>query len=217
MSARTWYLGIPAVVAVCLTYLWMNFHLVPDPMPIHFGPRGEPDGWATKSFGSATSLIALGPGIMLLTGAASAGVTHAVAQDAGERQQMLSKEMNPPLAAWLFWIATIIAVGVTGSLLGHHGPLGTLLLVGSLVLVTVVFGWQMVRVYRRVDAAYPPTEKDRRGRWGFYYNPDDPEVLVSLENGMSTTLNFARPAAWAIIGGLLIVPALLIVLVAVAG
>ena len=217
MSARTWYLGIPAAVAVCLVYLWVNFHLVPDPMPVHFGPRGEPDGWATKSFGSAVALVALGPGIVLLTGAASAGLTHAVAQDAGERQQMLSREIMPPLAAWLFWIATVISVGVTGSLLGHHGPLSSLFMVGSLVLVTVVFARQMVQVHRRVDAAYPPSEKDRRGRWGFYYDRDNPEVLVSLENGMNTALNLARPAAWAILAGLLVVPALLIVLVSVAG
>ncbi|MDO5512707.1 DUF1648 domain-containing protein [Corynebacterium sp.] len=217
MSTRTWYLGIPAVVAVCLGYLWVNFHLVPDPMPVHFGPRGEPDAWATKSFASAAGLVALGPGLTLVTGVMSAGIIHAVAKEAGERQQMMSREINPLLASYLFWLSTVLAVAVTGSLLGHSGPLSVLLLIGLLVLVTVVFLWQLVRMHRRVDAAYPPSEKDRRGRWGFYWDPEDPEVFVSLEGGMNTSLNVARPAAWGILALLLALPALAIILAVLAG
>jgi uncharacterized membrane protein len=32
----------------------------------------------------------------------------------------------------------------------------------------------------------------------FYYNPDTPRLLVAKRNGLPFTLNFARPAAWAI-------------------
>lgn len=217
MSTRTWFIGIPAVVAVCLIFLWVNFHLVPDPMPIHIGPSGEPDSWTRKSFGSAVVLISLAPAMLLLTGAASAGLTYAVARDAGERQRMLAREMMPSLAAWMFWMASGIAVGVTGSLLGHSGPLSSLVLVGFLLVVTAVFAWQMVRMRRRVDAQFPPGEREQRARFGFYYNPDDPETFVSLEIGLNTTLNFARPGAWAVLAGLLAVPTLIVILAVVAG
>jgi len=33
----------------------------------------------------------------------------------------------------------------------------------------------------------------------FYYNPDEPRLLVAKRTGSPWTLNFARPIAWAIV------------------
>lgn len=35
----------------------------------------------------------------------------------------------------------------------------------------------------------------------FYYNPDDPELVVPKRVGVGRTLNMARRASWFIIGG----------------
>jgi uncharacterized membrane protein len=32
----------------------------------------------------------------------------------------------------------------------------------------------------------------------FYYNPDEPRLIVPKRTGLPFTLNFARPAAWGI-------------------
>lgn len=211
------YLGIGAVIAACWFWLWTNFHLVPDPMPVHVGPRGEPDAWATKSLGTALTLTALGPVMLLLSGLACTGLVTLAAREAGERQQILARGINPLLATYLFWLATVIAVGVTASLLGHHRPLGTLLMIGGLVLATGVFIVRLVRLQRRVNAVHPPGEKERRTRFGFYFNPDDPDTLVSLENGMTTTLNLARSGAWAVLAVLLALPLFAVILALLAG
>ncbi|MGH9530090.1 MAG: DUF5808 domain-containing protein [Terriglobales bacterium] len=34
----------------------------------------------------------------------------------------------------------------------------------------------------------------------FYFNPSEPRLLVQKRSGLPFTLNFARPAAWAITG-----------------
>jgi uncharacterized membrane protein len=34
----------------------------------------------------------------------------------------------------------------------------------------------------------------------FYYNPDEPRLVVPKRTGIPLTLNFARPAAWVIVG-----------------
>jgi uncharacterized membrane protein len=34
----------------------------------------------------------------------------------------------------------------------------------------------------------------------FYYNPDEPKLFVPKRTGIPFTINFARPAAWAIVG-----------------
>ena len=38
----------------------------------------------------------------------------------------------------------------------------------------------------------------------FYYNPEDPELWVEKCFGIGWTLNFARPASWLMLLGLLI-------------
>ena len=35
--------------------------------------------------------------------------------------------------------------------------------------------------------------------WLFYYNPDEPRLLVAKWYGSPWTLNFARPLAWAFV------------------
>ena len=217
MSTRRWLLGIPVVLAACWVFLWLNFHLVHDPMPIHFGPRGRPDSWATKSLGAAFALVGLGPGMLLLTGLAGVGITRLTADGAGERQRMLAREISPALAAYLFWLSAVIAVDVTGSLLGHHGPLGVLILVGGIILATGMFMWQLVRLHRRVDTVHPPSDADRRGRWGFFYDPEEPQMLVPREDGMNLAFNMARPGAWGVLGALLAIPTLITLLVFLAG
>lgn len=213
MRVWGWYLGILAVLLGCWGYLSLNFHLVPDPMPTHFGMDGQPDGWSRKSLGTALGLVGMGPLILLVVGAGVSGLNHAIARDAGERQQLSARLMHPVLAAWLFAVATLLTVGVTLSLVGHHGPLVSWGLMGGILLATGAMAWRMRQIGRAVNAAYPPEEKEKRTRWGFYFNPDDPETIVSLENGSYTTLNFARPGAWGILA-MLLGPMIVLVVVA---
>ncbi len=217
MRVWGWYLGIGAVLASCWFWLWTNFHLVPDPMPVHVTLDGQPDAWATKSLPSAFSLTGL-PTIMLaVVGAAAVGLTSLTAQEAGERQTMISAGLGPALSRWIFWISTLTVVAITTSLLGHHGPLSSLLLIGGFTLSTVFLVLRLRRLYRRVSAVYPPGEKEQQARFGFYWNRNDPDTVVSLENGMITTLNLARPGAWGILVLLLALPTLAIILGLLAG
>jgi uncharacterized membrane protein len=39
----------------------------------------------------------------------------------------------------------------------------------------------------------------------FYYNPQDPALWVEKRFGIGWTLNFARPASWFMLGGILLV------------
>jgi uncharacterized membrane protein len=39
----------------------------------------------------------------------------------------------------------------------------------------------------------------------FYYNPDEPKLFVPKRTGIPFTLNFAKPAAWAIVGVIVVV------------
>lgn len=217
MRTGGWYLGLLAVLVGCWAYVWNNFHLVPDPMPVHYGPGGEPDAFEARSLRGAVIHIALGPVMIAAAGAAAAGIIHATAQQAGARQKALAARLNPAVARFMALVGAGIAVAVTLSLLGWHGPFMTATMIGLPILLCIDLGLSLSRVYRKVNAEYPPGEKEKRVRYGIYYNADDPETLVSLENGMSTTLNFARPGAWALLAALLAPVVLITVLALLAG
>ena len=46
----------------------------------------------------------------------------------------------------------------------------------------------------------------------FYYNPDEPRLLVAKRYGAPWTFNFARPMAWVIVGAILATPTLGVIL-----
>lgn len=217
MNIRGWFLGMAAVLAASWAFLAASFHLVPDPMPVHFGADGQPDGWEPKSLPGALALTGLPTFMLAFSGVASVGIIQLTAREAGERQRLLGRTVAAALARLFFWLTVILTVGITVSLLGHHGPLLPVLLIGGGALSLVGFAVQLSRGYRTVGATHPPGEKERHMRFGFYWNADDPDTVVSLENGMTTTLNFARPAAWGILALLLAPPTLAVILAIVAG
>jgi uncharacterized membrane protein len=42
--------------------------------------------------------------------------------------------------------------------------------------------------------------------WVFYYNPDEPRLLVARRTGTPWAFNFAKPMAWVIIAVVLAIP-----------
>ncbi|MBI4890722.1 MAG: hypothetical protein HY821_08865 [Acidobacteria bacterium] len=42
----------------------------------------------------------------------------------------------------------------------------------------------------------------------FYYNPDDPDIMVPKRTGLGYTMNFARPASWWFLVGLVLLIAI---------
>nr|WP_220376789.1 DUF5808 domain-containing protein [Paenibacillus taihuensis] len=45
---------------------------------------------------------------------------------------------------------------------------------------------------------------------GFYYNPQDPALLVPKRHGIGWTVNFGRPLGWVIFLGILAVPFIIV-------
>ncbi|EEI16375.1 hypothetical protein HMPREF0298_1819 [Corynebacterium lipophiloflavum DSM 44291] len=123
-----------------------------------------------------------------------------------------------PLVAKLMTALTALVVGaVTLSLLGlMKGPWAVTLLVA---LIIGVVGWFVVamRAARsRVVELFGHDDFSRNLRWGmFYANPADERVVA--EHLMSTTLNFARPGAWALLGAILLPVAVIAIVTVAAG
>lgn len=223
-----WYGALAAVTAVALAVLWAGFDSIPDPMPVHWGPGGQPDSFVDKSMGAVLTLVGLGPTVLVAAGAGSAALIQSQARDAGfpergarelNRRRLGANLQQPALGALMFGLGSLVVASMTGSLLGWVGGVSlSVLLIGG---VLVLLGWFFLRVRRigeYLDEVYPPENPRERLKWGmFYFNPDDERTVIEMDGAGMTTFNFARPAAWGILGALLAPMVLVVVLAATLG
>ena len=208
-----WLVALYAVIALSVVLLVAGWDRIPDPMPIHWGPRGEADSFDEKTPGAAFSLVAIGAiPLGVLTPLIVYG-THGLARSGSDRDKASANEMVPLVAEFMFGVTVIVVGGVTASLLGLR--VSTPFILAAIALLLVWFVYEIRAAQRRIVAHVGESEIDRHLYWGmFYHNPDDERVLV--ENGMSTTMNFARPTAWLILAAVL-APVIIVIVVAVLG
>lgn len=92
------------------------------------------------------------------------------------------------------------------------------IVVGSIAL-SVVYGQAGSRVFKRMQGDVPLLADDEHWKLGlFYVNRDDASLFLPERFGIGWTMNFARPAAWAIIlGGMALTAAFVVALVLIAG
>jgi uncharacterized membrane protein len=213
---------LAVVVGACAAFAAMVGDM-PARVPVHWGLDGRPDRWGSPHeywiFGGVlifdlavtwTSLAAL---------ARSRGTRP---EGVGARWDHLDRRRRRLATRGLQWLmfSLDLVIAVAWPLLGHAAATGAdrrvnviaAGLVIAVVAVIVGFAVVMVRAMRRVERGFeaiglPSTSKRPEDwRWGglVYYAPDDPDVWVEKRYGFGWTLNFARPAAWALLAVLLL-------------
>lgn len=210
---------ITCVTAACLAW---QYPALPDLLPVHFAWNGRPNGWQYK-----TVLRVLMPALVQLTLLLSMA---AVAALLVWRRRGTGDENKPDIAAAAtaaeaimsmaaIWVAfqayaAFALVRVWHARASNLGAAYTGLEVVG-VLMTIIVG---VRAQRRLG--HPPRPLYVAAHWRLghlYCNADDPALFVPTRDGRRWTLNFGRPAAAILLGGILVVGILLPVTVLVAG
>ncbi len=77
--------------------------------------------------------------------------------------------------------------------------------VASALVLSVVYGQAGSRVFERMEATDAmPEDDDVHWKAGlFYFNPDDAGLFLPERFGIGWTMNWGRPAAWAVLGGVI--------------
>ena len=90
------------------------------------------------------------------------------------------------------------------------------LVVGSIV-ISVVYGQGGARVFARMGGSEKLlADDDEHWKLGvFYFNPDDPSLFLPERFGIGWTMNWGRPAVWAIMAGGFVLTVAFVVAVAV--
>ncbi len=197
-------LAVAAFAGLALFYAWI-LPTLPDPVPTHFNARGIVDGWTPKA---ALPWVVFGIPVLVWVFTTALGIVLALAQKDPAKARALA--MAPMRG--LLGLGLAVLMGFV-LLAPAHGP--GIILAGTLAFVALLGAGIafMVRDFARLK----PAEANRAlYKWGlFYVNPDDDRIWVPKVIGVGWTLNFAKPASWAVLV-LLLMPVGLVLLLAKA-
>jgi uncharacterized membrane protein len=194
-----------AILGVAAIQLDARWDEIPDRFPIHFAANGRADGWAPRCpeavFGPLVAGAAVALVLVLLRAAvARARVGGAAEEGAGTRRYA---------GGVLLAVETFVAVTfATASFLALGATLRLVLTVvfGGVVLLILGLAASLARLARRPPDPGGPSSGGWRAGGIVYADASDPSLWVPKRIGIGWTLNFSHPAAWWVLGLLLVAP-----------
>ena len=227
VSLKWNFLYLP-VIAVTLAIGAVGYAQMPDLIPQHMNFQGEVTEYMEK-----TPFTILVPALIVAFVAAcmafahwtilrskrpsnpSAPATSALAYGMFARAQSILLVAGGLALSLLGPVMELSFIGVIG--LGQAGvfvvALALVIVVGSIV-ISLVYGQGGSRVFSRMAASERLlADDDEHWKLGvFYYNPDDASLFLPERFGIGWTMNWARPAVWAImLAGLVLTVAFVVV------
>lgn len=222
----TWNILYIPIILGTLALGLVLYPTMPETIPMHSDLSGNVDRWEPKSLGNVIGF----PVIFDLFMAACFVFSHWMILRS-KRHSDPDAPATSALAYGLFARAQsifllIAGVVITSSIgilfLLSSAGLATLgqttviiivislfILIGCLAL-SLIYGQAGSRVFKRMQENDTLlADDDTHWKLGvFYFNPEDASIFLPERFGIGWTMNFARPAAWAIIlGGILITAA----------
>ena len=209
-----WNLLYLPVIAVTLAIGAVGYAQMPDLIPQHMNFQGEVTEYMEK-----TPFTILAPALIVAFVAACMAFAHWTILRS-KRPSNPSAPATSALAYGMFARAQSILLVAGGLALSVLGPvmelsfigvigleqagvfvvaLALVIVVGSIV-VSLVYGQGGSRVFSRMAASERLlADDDEHWKLGvFYYNPDDASLFLPERFGIGWTMNWARPAVWAI-------------------
>jgi uncharacterized membrane protein len=176
-----------SMLALVAAALWLHYDDLPQRFPTHYGFMGRADAFGAKT----PARVFIPPLLGVITAGFMFFNVWAIARS--------PRVASPPSALAMLaivglLIATLIAFISSAPLFGGAIPGGpwTLLVLTGATLGTVIIG--SLKWASEDTSEDTPEECWHLGT--FYYNRDDPSLMVAKRRGMGWTMNFAHPLAW---------------------
>ncbi|MGM0902987.1 MAG: DUF1648 domain-containing protein [Bacillota bacterium] len=215
-----WYMYLfPMLVTLgVIIYTILHYPSLPEQIPTHWGPSGQPDAFTTKSPASVISLpliLLVMQGMFLIINESTkrSGIKLSATSTAASRIRQLTLRKY---TSWFMFITSILITMLFAFLqlsVIHEGMFGeSMMLAIPLLFLLVVLGGTMVfavRVGRAGEDVSPDpvegmTDLDEDQYWKgglFYFNKNDLSIFVEKRFGVGMTLNFANPKGYLIVLG----------------
>ncbi|MFS0574911.1 DUF5808 domain-containing protein [Sporosarcina sp. 179-K 3D1 HS] len=223
---------LPMVISLGLiAYTFTQYAAMPDLIPTHWGPDGQPDAFSPKTPFSVVALLLMSlvmQGMMLgihLATKRSGIKISAVKKRTSAVQQLSFRKYT----SWFLFLTTLLVTaffsflqlttiheGITSAAIMLAVPLGFLMLI---LIGTAFYAFKVGQGGSRIEVAcedesepgITDVDEDRYWKAGvFYVNRQDPSVFVEKRFGVGWTMNFGNPLGYVVI----FVPLVLILLIA---
>lgn len=224
--------ALPMFITVGLiAYTASQYHSLPDMIPTHWGPSGQPDAFSPKTPFSAVALLL----ILLITQGMMIGVNHAIKRSGiklNTRKKKSSQIQQLAFRKYTSWFLLLTSVLVTVLISFfqlttiHEGfqspslmlalPLGFLFVI---LIATGIYAFKVGQGGSRIPVAVAEEESigstdyddDEHWKFGvFYVNKEDPSIFIEKRFGVGWGLNYGNPIGYF----LLFAPIALILLIA---
>ncbi|MBD3922107.1 DUF1648 domain-containing protein [Paenibacillus sp. PR3] len=212
-----WFIPHLVVIAACAFIAVLSYDSLPDVIPTHFDWDGTVTDWSEKTWGSVLSLNI----IQLIMTVIMVFVNWTIrwsraSLDPNKPEQSAQAERkyrrSTSLFILVFSFLLILMMGwVQAISLYERRMEGSMVIVSMLPLI--VAGVWMVWLFRmnRERSQFDRISRDQDRHWKLgtlYWNPEDPAIFVEKRSGIGWTINFARPSAWLVLFGPIILIAL---------
>lgn len=209
-----------AILGAVAIFLHAHWDQIPEIFPVHWGIDGRPNGWSVRTpmgvYGPLLVAAAIVAGLSLITYAVLREARVVRVPGAAAHGRDFPHQVGYFLSGIEYFIAILLSFIALLPLLGP--PNIAAVLGGSIVFIAVIFIAAHHLNQTRAHAIEPSLLQTPSGTFGdgtldehwklgmFYYNPDDPALLVEKRLGIGYTFNFARGLAWVILALLIVVP-----------
>ncbi|WP_318614282.1 DUF1648 domain-containing protein [Sporosarcina sp. YIM B06819] len=223
--------ALPMAITIGLiAYTASQYGNMPDMIPTHWGPNGQPDAFSPKTPFSVIALLLIQlimQGMLLGFNALikRSGIKLNAAKSKSSQVQQLSFRKY---SSWFLFMTTVLSTilmsflhlstiheGIGNTALMLIMPLGFLLLI---LIGTAVYAFKVGQSGSRIAVAFEDeatpgiTDVDDDQYWKFgaiYVNKNDPSIFVEKRFGIGWTINFGQPLGYII----LFVPLVLILVI----
>ncbi|MGA9884788.1 MAG: DUF5808 domain-containing protein [Candidatus Acidiferrales bacterium] len=209
-----------AIFFAAAIYLRAHWEQIPEIFPVHWGIDGRPNGWSARTTIGVYGPLILGAAIVAGLSLITYGVLHEArvirVPGSASHGRDFPNQVGYFLSGMEYFLAILLSFVALSPLLGP--PNIAFVLIGSIVLIVIVFVAAHHLNQTRAHQISPELLSGDQGVFGdgtldehwkmgiFYYNPDDPALLVEKRFGIGYTFNFARGLAWVILALLIIIP-----------
>lgn len=219
-----WYMYLfPMLVTLgVIVYTAIQYPTLPEQIPTHWGPSGQPDAFTTKSPVSVITLplillVMQGMFLMIIETTKRSGIKlSATSTEASRIRQLTLRKYS----SWFMFLVSLLMTMLFSFLqlsTIHEGLFGEgLMLLFPFVFLLVILGGTMVFAFKvgragKVVESNPvegirDLDEDQYWKGGlFYFNKNDPSIFVEKRFGVGWTLNFANPKGYLLVFGPLVV------------
>lgn len=201
-------IGPFAILAAKTVYVYLHWDSIPARFPVHWSMSG-PDRWVDRSAGSvygALLFVAATTAVLVLSAFATIRASRRIAvTGAAADSEKTYRCVSAMCLLALAYASAILLPRIEGGTPPiPFTPVIFLLISAVYIALLIRFGQGGTRIsgYHAVLGAPPVGDRTPDECWKlgmFYYNPEDPAVLVEKRFGIGWTLNFGSRWTWVIV------------------